>query len=132
MRAPGRVSVRQPVRAEGAPPATWCSVDSALKFERCIERAACTSRTKNLKEIATDAARSLFPAEHIGDVSGSVGVAFNGEEAYQFIVHLDQMGDREEAADLRIDLRVAIRDRLLAKGDERYPYTRILSRDAVV
>lgn len=85
-----------------------------------------------LRDIAIDAARSLFPPERIGDVSGSVGVAFNGEEAYHFVVHLDQVDDREEAADLRIDLRIAIRDRLLAKGDERYPYTRILSRDAVV
>ena len=72
-----------------------------------------------LHDITIDAARSLFPPENIGNVSGSVGVAFNGEEAYHFVVHLDQVDDREEAARLRIGLRLAIRDRLLAEGDER-------------
>ena len=85
-----------------------------------------------LRNIAIDAARSLYAPERIGDVSGSVGVAFNGDEAYHFVVHLDEVIDREEAAQMRIDLRLAIRDRLLAAGDERYPYARILSRDAVI
>ena len=84
-----------------------------------------------LREIAADAAGSVFPPERIGDISASVGVSFSGEDAYHFVVHLDQVHDRDEAADMRIELRIAIRDRLLAEGDETYPYVRILSRAAV-
>ena len=84
-----------------------------------------------LRDIATIAVRSVFPPERIGDISASIGVAFGGEEAYHFVVYLDQVENRDEAADMRIALRIAIRDHLLAEGDETYPYVRILSRAAV-
>ena len=86
---------------------------------------------EQLQDIAIDAARSLYAPEQIGDITGSLGAAFDGEEAYHFVIHLDYGEDREEAARLRTNLRLAIHDRLLALGDERFPYARFLGREAV-
>lgn len=81
-----------------------------------------------LLHVAADAVRAVFPPERIGAISVAPGATFDGDDAYDFVVHVDQVDDRDEAARMRITLRRELRDRLTAEGVDVFPFVRIMDR----
>jgi len=84
---------------------------------------------KRLREIGETAARDVMGAGRALEVEVEAGVDHAGGPAYFFDFLIDQEPDRMAAALKRSRLGRKIRDVLLRKGDEAYPYIRVLGRE---
>ena len=83
----------------------------------------------HLKDIGLDAAREVMGEGRAEEVEVSAGVDWTDLPAYFFEFLMEQGGDRQRAALLRIRLGQKIRDKLLDRGDGGYPFIRILDRE---
>jgi hypothetical protein len=82
----------------------------------------------DLERLAREAADEIAGADSVHDAKVESGLDSQDQPAYRFVFVIDrskvvgyQPGER------RIALGIKIRDRLLAKGDETYPYLSIIS-----
>lgn len=81
-----------------------------------------------LKDIGLEAARSVLGADKVEKVEVVCGNDSSDEPAYYFSFLIDQARNLEQAGLVRTRLAQKIRDQLVRRGDDGYPYISILSR----
>jgi hypothetical protein len=81
-----------------------------------------------LQTIGRDVARSIVGAGKVSQVEVVTMPDSSDQPAYYFSFLFDQDRDRQRAALVRTRLAQKLRDELIARGDARYPFVRILSR----
>jgi hypothetical protein len=85
-------------------------------------------RETDVLEIGREAAARLLGAASVQHVSVVARPDSTDDPAYYFMIVADQDPDGREASRRRGALGMAIRDALIERGDETYPYIRIVDR----
>lgn len=83
----------------------------------------------HLKEIGLHAAQDLVGAERVEQVDVVAGADSSDEPAYFFSFLMHEGEDRQRAALIRTRLAQRIRDELIRRGDEVYPFVRVLRHE---
>jgi hypothetical protein len=81
---------------------------------------------EHLKDIGLDAAREVVGEGRAREIEVAVDLDSTNEPACFFSFLIEQDGDPMRAALQRTRLGQRIRDKLIDRGDERYPYIRVL------
>jgi hypothetical protein len=84
-------------------------------------------RETDVLEIGREAALRLLGRDRVQQVTVAAYPDTTDDPAYHFMIIARQDPDPRNASRIRGELRMAIRDALLNRGDESYPYIRILS-----
>jgi hypothetical protein len=79
-----------------------------------------------LETIGRDVARSIVGVGQVAQVDVVATYDSSDQPAYYFSFLFDQDSDRHQAALLRVRLAQKLRDALIARGDSRYPFVRVL------
>lgn len=82
----------------------------------------------NLEEIGREAARGVG-AGKVERVEVVTGPDSSDRPAYFFSFLIEPDRDRQRAALIRTRLAQKIRDELVTRGDDRYPFIRVLGRE---
>jgi hypothetical protein len=80
-----------------------------------------------LTELGRDVARQLVGADTVKAVEVKTGFDSSDEPAYHFWFRWDQDPDWQLMGLMRMRLGQKLRDELMARGDEGYPYIHILT-----
>ncbi len=84
-------------------------------------------RETDVLEIGREAALRLIGHDRVQQVTVAAYPDTTDNPAYHFMIIARQDPDPMKASLIRRDLGMTIRDALLNRGDESYPYLRILS-----
>lgn len=84
----------------------------------------------NLEQIGHDAAAEVAGAENVGAVEAVEGVDWADGPSYFFVFMIDKNKDGLRPGELKMRLGLRLRDALIAQGDFKFPYIRILPREA--
>lgn len=82
----------------------------------------------DLERLGREAAEDAAGVDAVEQVEVMPGEDSTDQPVYHFSFLIDQSRARHGAGLVRLRLQQALRDRLLAQGDDRYPVVRILDR----
>ena len=82
-----------------------------------------------LEELAREVACKFIGADKVHKIKFEPGIAWTEEPLYYFWYQIDEDPDRAKAAHQRIGFALALRDALIARGDDTIPHPQVIDAD---
>lgn len=82
----------------------------------------------SLSDLGRSAASSVYGPERVKNIKVVTGEDFTGRPAHFFSFLIEQDRSRSDIGMQRIRLSQALRDELMARDDDHYPFVRVFDR----
>lgn len=82
----------------------------------------------DLARIGWQVAEDVAGAGTVGQVEAAEGEDWTHQPAFFFVFQIDDARENQQSASLSSRISLRLRDALLARGDSRMPFVRVLSR----
>ena len=83
---------------------------------------------EDLAGVGREVAEAVAGAEAVKAVEAKVGLDYEGDTVYRFAFLIEPKPDGLEGALLRGRVSMAVRDALMERNDDHYPFVRLISR----